>query len=73
MAEQASEPGGVNGVFHDKVSQRNQSLGELFGIGIEVPVASHRTPLTYEYHKIDILRVQNGPVAFKPLSIGSKF
>ena len=59
--------------MHYAMSRRTQSLGEVFGAGINLPISSYRIPFTYKYHGIEGVRVQNGPVPFSTWSLGFAF
>ena len=71
--ERATVPGSVNGVAHDASDRRTQSLGEVFGAGVSLPIGSVHIPLTYKYHRVGGVQVQNGPVGFSTFSFGISF
>jgi hypothetical protein len=72
-AEKATVPGGVNGVFHDRMDRRSENPGGMFGFGFDIPAGRFHIPIGYSYHRIAGVRVQGGPVAFNSLSIGIEF
>ncbi len=72
-AEKATVAGGTNGIFHDPMDRRSESLGGVIGGGFDIGAGSVKIPLRITYHRVPGIHVQGDPLAFTSFSLGIQF